>query len=57
MFAGANVQYVSQNGVLLDIMTQLGILLENAHAGMFRLEPEYQSDFLANSFVAPFVLV
>ena len=28
MFAGADVQYVSQNGVLPYIMTQLGILLE-----------------------------
>ena len=31
MFAGANVQYVFQNGVLPDVTTPLGILLENAH--------------------------
>ena len=30
MFAGANMQYVFQNGVLPNVMTQLGILLENA---------------------------
>ena len=30
MFAGANMQYVFQNGVLPDAMTPLSILLENA---------------------------
>ena len=30
MFADANMQYVFQNGVLPDVMTPLGILLENA---------------------------
>ena len=36
MFAGANMLYVFQNGVLLDVMTPLGILLENAHTdGVF----------------------
>ena len=31
MFAGANMLYVFQNGVLPDVMTPLGILLENVH--------------------------
>ena len=31
MLAGANIQYVSQNDVLTDVMRQLGILLENVH--------------------------
>ena len=36
MFAGANMQYVFQNGVLPDVMTPLGTLLENAHTdGVF----------------------
>ena len=36
MFAGANMQYVFQNGVLPDIMTPLVILLENVHTdGVF----------------------
>ena len=30
MFAGANMKYVFQNGVLPNVMTPLGILLENA---------------------------
>ena len=30
MFTDANMQYVFQNGVLTDVMTPLGILLENA---------------------------
>ena len=29
MFTDANMQYVFQNGVLPDVMTPLGILLEN----------------------------
>ena len=36
MFAGANMQYVFQNGVIPDVMTPLGTLLENAHTdGVF----------------------
>ena len=36
MFAGANIQYLFQNGALPDVMTPLGILLENAHTdGVF----------------------
>ena len=36
MFAGANMQHVFQNGVLPDLMTPLGILLENAQTdGVF----------------------
>ena len=30
MFADANMQYVVQNGFFPDVMTPLGILLENA---------------------------
>ena len=36
MFASAKMQYVFQNGILPDVMTPLGILLENAHTdGVF----------------------
>ena len=39
MFAGANMQYVFQNGVLPDVMTPLGILLENVDTdGVFPSE-------------------
>ena len=34
MFTDANMQYVFQNGVLPDVMTPLGILLENACVSM-----------------------
>ena len=31
MFAGANIQYVLQDGVLPDVIIPLGILMKNAH--------------------------
>ena len=37
MFADANMQYVFQNGVLPDVMTPLGILLENARVSKSKL--------------------
>ena len=37
MFADANIQYVFQNGVLPDVMTPLGILLENTRVSKSKL--------------------
>ena len=36
MFADANMQYVFQNDVLLDVMTPLGTLLENARVSKLK---------------------
>ena len=45
MFAGANMQYVFQNGVLPDIMTPLVILLENVDTdGVFPCKTLQQQD-------------
>ena len=63
MFAGANMQYVLQNGVLPDVMTPLGILLENAHTdGVFSslnqqesgcdLDKMFKMEFALNSRIS-----
>ena len=45
MFTGANMQYVFQNGVLPDVMTPPGILLENAHTKrMFPSQKAYNNN-------------
>ena len=44
MFADANMQYVVQNGVLPDVMTPPGILLENARFQFKTLQQDFGFD-------------